>query len=56
MAPKHGLDEVTKAKALLVLLALVWGLSWPIMTMALRRMSTMDALSAGILVALYLFS
>ena len=39
MAPKHGLDEVTKAKALLVLLALVWGLSWPIMTIALAEIS-----------------
>jgi drug/metabolite transporter (DMT)-like permease len=33
------LDEVTKAKALLVLLALVWGLSWPIMTIALAEIS-----------------
>ena len=39
MTPKHGLDEVTKAKALLVLLALVWGLSWPIMTIALAEIS-----------------
>ena len=39
MAPKHGLDEVTKAKALLVILALVWGLSWPIMTIALAEIS-----------------
>ena len=39
MAPKHGLDEVTKAKVLLVLLALVWGLSWPIMTIALAEIS-----------------
>jgi drug/metabolite transporter (DMT)-like permease len=39
VAPKHGLDEVTKAKALLVLLALVWGLSWPIMTIALAEIS-----------------
>ena len=39
MAPKHGLDEVIKAKVLLVLLALVWGLSWPIMTIALAEIS-----------------
>ena len=39
MTPKHGLDEVTKAKVLLVLLALVWGLSWPIMTIALAEIS-----------------
>jgi drug/metabolite transporter (DMT)-like permease len=39
VAPKHGLDKVTKAKALLVLLALVWGLSWPIMTIALAEIS-----------------
>jgi len=39
VAPKHGLDEVTKAKVLLVLLALVWGLSWPIMTIALAEIS-----------------
>jgi drug/metabolite transporter (DMT)-like permease len=33
------LDEITKAKLLLVLLAFVWGLSWPIMTIALAEMS-----------------
>ena len=39
MASQHGLDEITKAKLLLVLLAFVWGLSWPIMTIALAEMS-----------------
>ena len=39
MASPHGLDEITKAKLLLVLLAFVWGLSWPIMTIALAEMS-----------------
>jgi len=27
MTPQHGLDEATKAKLLLVLLAFTWGLS-----------------------------
>ena len=35
MTPQHGLDEATKAKLLLLLLALTWGLSWPIMKIAL---------------------
>ena len=39
MASQHGLDEITKAKLLLVLLAFVWGLSWPVMTIALAEMS-----------------
>ena len=37
MASPHGLDEITKAKLLLVLLAFVWGLSWPVMTIALME-------------------
>jgi drug/metabolite transporter (DMT)-like permease len=32
---QHGSDETAKAKLMLVLLALVWGLSWPIMKIAL---------------------
>ena len=39
MASQHGLDEITKAKLLLALLAFVWGLSWPVMTIALAEMS-----------------
>ena len=39
VASQHGLDEITKAKLLLVLLAFVWGLSWPIMTIALAEIS-----------------
>src|SRR5260370_2596974 len=35
MTPQHGLDEAAKAKLLLVLLAFTWGLSWPIMKIAL---------------------
>jgi drug/metabolite transporter (DMT)-like permease len=35
MTPPHGLEEAIKARLLLVLLALVWGLSWPIMKIAL---------------------
>jgi drug/metabolite transporter (DMT)-like permease len=35
MTSQHGLDEAIKARLLLVLLALVWGLSWPIMKIAL---------------------
>ena len=36
MTEQHGLDEATKARLLLVLLAFVWGLSWPIMKIALE--------------------
>jgi drug/metabolite transporter (DMT)-like permease len=32
---QHGSDETAKARLLLILLALVWGLSWPIMKIAL---------------------
>jgi drug/metabolite transporter (DMT)-like permease len=39
VAAQHGLDEITRAKFLLVLLAFVWGLSWPIMTIALAEIS-----------------
>jgi drug/metabolite transporter (DMT)-like permease len=35
VAASHGLDEAAKARLMLVLLALVWGLSWPIMKVAL---------------------
>ena len=35
MVSPHALDETAKAKLLLILLALVWGLSWPIMKIAL---------------------
>jgi drug/metabolite transporter (DMT)-like permease len=35
VAPQPGLDETTRAKLMLVLLALAWGLSWPAMKIAL---------------------
>jgi drug/metabolite transporter (DMT)-like permease len=35
MTSPHGLDEAIKGRLLLLLLALVWGLSWPIMKIAL---------------------
>jgi drug/metabolite transporter (DMT)-like permease len=34
VAPQPGLDETTRAKLMLVLLAFAWGLSWPFMKMA----------------------
>ena len=47
MASQHGLDEVTKAKLLLVLLALVWGLSWPIMKIALDEIGVWTLRTLG---------
>ena len=35
MAPQSRLNETTRAKLMLVLLALTWGLSWPVMKIAL---------------------
>ena len=35
MASQHGLDETARAKLMLVLLAFAWGLSWPVMKIAL---------------------
>jgi drug/metabolite transporter (DMT)-like permease len=35
MAPQHALDKTTTAKLLLVLLALIWGMGWPVMKIAL---------------------
>lgn len=57
MAAQHGLDEITKAKLLLVLLALVWGLSWPIMTIALAEISVWTLRALGFSIsALSLFA
>jgi drug/metabolite transporter (DMT)-like permease len=39
LVPQHGLDETTKAKLLLILLALIWGMSWPIMKIALDEVT-----------------
>jgi drug/metabolite transporter (DMT)-like permease len=35
VASQHGLDETARAKLMLVLLAFAWGLSWPVMKIAL---------------------
>ena len=39
MAVKPGLDDAAKAKLMLVLLALCWGLSWPAQRIALDELS-----------------
>jgi drug/metabolite transporter (DMT)-like permease len=57
VAAQHGLDEITKAKFLLVLLAFVWGLSWPIMTIALAEFSVWTLRVSGFSIsALSLFA
>jgi drug/metabolite transporter (DMT)-like permease len=57
VAVQHGLDEITKAKLLLVLLAFVWGLSWPIMTIALAEISVWTLRASGFSIsALSLFA
>ena len=63
MAVHHNkLDETTKAKLLLILLAFVWGLSWPIMKIALDEVGvwalrafgfSISALSLFVLIRLY---
>jgi drug/metabolite transporter (DMT)-like permease len=51
------MDEATKAKLLLVLLALVWGLSWPIMKIALDEIGVWTLRALGFsLSALSLFA
>ena len=61
MAPQHGLDEAAKARLLLILLAFVWGLSWPIITIALNEIGvwtlrvlgfSLSAVSLFVLIAL----
>ena len=57
MAAQHGMDEATKARLLLVLLALVWGLSWPIMKIALDEVGVFTLRVLGFsLSALSLFA
>jgi len=57
MAAQHGLDETIKARLLLVLLALVWGLSWPIMKIALDEIGVFTLRVLGFsLSALSLFA
>jgi len=41
------LDETTKAKLLLVLLALIWGVSWPIMKIALDEVGVWTLRALG---------
>jgi drug/metabolite transporter (DMT)-like permease len=47
VASQHGLDEAAKARLLLVLLALVWGLSWPIMKVALDEIGVFTLRALG---------
>ena len=47
MVSQHGLDETTKAKLLLVLLALIWGVSWPIMKIALDEVGVWTLRALG---------
>ena len=57
MAARHGLDEATKARLLLALLALVWGLSWPVMKIALDEVGVFTLRVLGFsLSALSLFA
>jgi drug/metabolite transporter (DMT)-like permease len=44
---QRGSDEAAKAKLLLVLLALAWGLSWPIMKIALDEMGVFTFRALG---------
>jgi drug/metabolite transporter (DMT)-like permease len=54
---QHGPDEATKARLLLVLLALVWGMSWPIMKIALDEIGVFTLRAWGFsLSALSLFT
>jgi drug/metabolite transporter (DMT)-like permease len=57
MTSQHGLDETIKARLLLMLLALVWGLSWPIMKIALDEVGVFTLRVLGFsLSALSLFA
>ena len=47
MALQHGSDEAAKARLLLVLLALAWGLSWPIMKIALDEIGVFTFRALG---------
>jgi drug/metabolite transporter (DMT)-like permease len=47
LVSRHGLDETTKAKLLLVLLALIWGVSWPIMKIALDEVGVWTLRALG---------
>jgi drug/metabolite transporter (DMT)-like permease len=47
LVSQHGLDETTKAKLLLVLLALIWGVSWPIMKIALDEVGVWTLRALG---------
>ena len=47
MLSQHGIDEATRAKLLLVLLAFVWGLSWPIMKIALEEVGVFTLRALG---------
>jgi drug/metabolite transporter (DMT)-like permease len=57
VASQPAMDEAAKAKFLLVLLAVVWGLSWPVMKIALDEISVWALRALGFsLSALSLFA
>jgi drug/metabolite transporter (DMT)-like permease len=43
----HGADEAAKARVMLALLALAWGVSWPVMKIALNEVSVWTLRFAG---------
>jgi len=47
MALQHGPDEAAKARLMLILLALVWGVSWPIMKIALDEVGVFGMRAFG---------
>jgi drug/metabolite transporter (DMT)-like permease len=47
VASQHGSDEAAKARHMLILLALVWGVSWPIMKIALDEVGVFGMRAFG---------
>ena len=47
MPSQRGIDEATRARLLLVLLAFVWGLSWPITKIALEEVGVFTLRALG---------
>ena len=47
MPSQRGIDEATRARLMLVLLAFVWGMSWPIMRIALEEVGVFTLRALG---------
>ena len=57
MLLRHPLEQATKAKLLLVLLALIWGMGWPVMRIALEEIGVFTFRALGFSIsALSLFA